>query len=85
VNGTGMLGDLWRLSPLHFRLNRSERRDRRERQPVLQDKHLRTVVAHGDEAHKDALAQMKERWKHSIMGMGWYRNVRRDFTALPDD
>jgi hypothetical protein len=51
----------------------------------LQDKHLRAVVADGDDAHKDALAQMKGRWKHPIKGMGWYRDVKRDFAALPDD
>ena len=50
----------------------------------LQDKHLKDVVAGGDEAHKDALAQMKGRWKHPIKGMGWYRNVKREFAALPD-
>jgi hypothetical protein len=51
----------------------------------LQDKHLRSVVAEGDVAHEDALAQMKGRWKHPIKGMGWYKNVKRDFAALPTD
>jgi predicted small metal-binding protein len=51
----------------------------------LQDKHLRSVVAEGDEAHESALEQMKGRWKHPIKGMGWYRNVKREFAALPDD
>jgi predicted small metal-binding protein len=51
----------------------------------LQDKHLRSVVADGDESHKDALAQMKGRWKHPIKGMGWYRDVKRDFAALHND
>jgi hypothetical protein len=51
----------------------------------LQDKHLRAVVADGDDAHKDALTHMKGRWKHPIRGMGWYRHVKRDFAALPDD
>jgi hypothetical protein len=51
----------------------------------LQDKHLKDVVAGGDEAHESALAQMKGRWKHPVKGMGWYRNVKRDFAALPDD
>ena len=50
----------------------------------LQDKHLRSVVADGDDAHQDALAAMKGRWKHPIKGMGWYRDVKRDFAALPD-
>jgi len=50
---------------------------------LLQDKHLNEVVAGGDEAHKPALNQMKGRWKHPIKGMGWYRNVKRDFAAAP--
>lgn len=51
----------------------------------LQDQHLREVVAAGDEAHRDALDQMKGRWKHPIKGMGWYKSVKRDFAALPAD
>jgi len=49
-----------------------------------QDKHLKDVVAGGDEAHKDALKEMKGRWKHPISGMGWYKNAKRDFAALPE-
>ena len=51
----------------------------------LQDKHLRSVVAEGDEAHRGALEQMKGRWKHPVKGMGWYKSVKRDFAALADD
>jgi hypothetical protein len=51
----------------------------------LQDKHLRAIVAEGDHAHRDALDQMKGRWKRPIKGMGWYRSVKRDFAALPND
>jgi hypothetical protein len=51
----------------------------------LQDSHLRSAVVDGDHAHDDALAQMKGRWKHPIRGMGWYRDVKRDFAALPND
>ncbi|MDH3250219.1 MAG: hypothetical protein OEQ47_14720 [Acidimicrobiia bacterium] len=50
-----------------------------------QDKHLKEVVAAGDEAHKSALSDMKGRWKNPIKGMGWYRNTKRDFAALPED
>jgi predicted small metal-binding protein len=49
-----------------------------------QDKHLNEIVAEGDEAHKDALADMKGRWKRPIAGMGWYRKAKRDFAALPE-
>ena len=51
----------------------------------LQDQHLRAVVAEGDEAHRDAPEQMKSRWRRPLKGMGWYRNVKRDFAALPVD
>ena len=51
----------------------------------LQDKHLREVVAGGDDTHKSALTQMKGRWKRPVKGLGWYRNVKREFAALPND
>ena len=50
-----------------------------------QDRHLKDVVAGGDEAHRPALDEMKGRWKHPISGMGWYRAAKRDFAAAPDD
>jgi predicted small metal-binding protein len=50
-----------------------------------QDRHLREVVASGDDIHQDAFNSMKGRWKRPIAGMGWYRQVKRDFAALPDD
>jgi hypothetical protein len=49
-----------------------------------QDKHLNEIVAGGDDAHRDALKEMKGRWKHPIQGMGWYRQAKRDFAALPE-
>jgi hypothetical protein len=51
----------------------------------LQDAHLKEVVARGDEAHRPASDQMRARWKHPIKGMGWYRDVKRQFAAAPDD
>ena len=50
-----------------------------------QDKHLNQIVSRGDEAHKSALKEMKDRWKHPLSGMGWYRKIKRDFAALPED
>jgi hypothetical protein len=50
-----------------------------------QDRHLKDVVANGDEAHESALKSMKGRWRNPIAGMGWYRQMKRDFTALPED
>jgi hypothetical protein len=46
-----------------------------------QDQHLKEV---GDAAHESALKEMKGRWKHPIAGMGWYKQVKRDFAALPE-
>jgi len=50
-----------------------------------QDRHLNETVARGDVIHQDALKSMKGRWKHPLDGMAWYRNIKRDFAALPDD
>lgn len=49
-----------------------------------QDAHLKETVAAGDEAHRDALAEMQGRWKNPLAGMGWYRKAKRDFAALPE-
>jgi len=50
-----------------------------------QDRHLREAVAGGDNAHEDALKEMKGRWKHPISGMGWYKQAKRDFASLSED
>jgi hypothetical protein len=49
-----------------------------------QDRHLREMVDGGDQTHAPALKEMKGRWKHPISGMGWYRQAKRDFAALPE-
>ena len=49
-----------------------------------QDAHLKETVAGGDVTHEDALKQMQGRWKKPIAGMGWYRQAKRDFAALPE-
>jgi hypothetical protein len=49
-----------------------------------QDKHLKDMVAAGDDAHQGALREMKGRWRKPISGMGWYRQTKRDFAALPE-
>jgi hypothetical protein len=50
-----------------------------------EDKHLKEMVAKGDDTHKDALKQMQGRWKNPIKGMGWYLKTKKDFAALPED
>jgi hypothetical protein len=49
-----------------------------------QDQHLRDAVAAGDVSHEPALADMKGRWKRPLAGMGWYRQVKKDFATLPE-
>ncbi|WP_426574011.1 hypothetical protein [Aquihabitans sp. McL0605] len=50
-----------------------------------QDQHLKEVVAAGDTAHQQAAKEMKGRWRNPIKGMGWYKQAKRDFAALPED
>ena len=50
-----------------------------------QDQHLKDAVAAGDDTHAAALNDMKGRWRKPWAGMGWYKQVKRDFAALPDD
>ncbi len=50
-----------------------------------QDAHLKAAVAGGDETHADALKAMKDRWKHPISGMGWYKSTKRAFASHPED
>jgi predicted small metal-binding protein len=51
----------------------------------VQDKHLKEIVARGDDSHTSALKEMKGRWKNPIAGVGWYRKTKRDFAALGED
>jgi predicted small metal-binding protein len=51
----------------------------------MQDKHLKEMVAGGDETHNGALKEMKSRWRRPLSGMAWYRNTKRDFAALAED
>jgi predicted small metal-binding protein len=48
-----------------------------------QDRHLREAVAAGHADHEPALKDMKGRWKRPVSGLKWYRQVQRDFAALP--
>ena len=50
-----------------------------------QDRHLREMVASGDETHQSALKDMKGRWRNPISGMGWYLRTKKAFGALPQD
>jgi len=50
-----------------------------------QDQHLKDAVAAGDTAHEPANKDMRGRWKHPIKGMGWYKDTKKAFAALPED
>lgn len=50
-----------------------------------QDKHLREVVANGDELHRGARTAMQGRWKNPISGMKWYMKTKKAFAALPEE
>lgn len=50
-----------------------------------QDQHLKDAVAAGSAEHEPALRDMKARWRRPVSGMRWYKQVQRDFAALPDD
>jgi hypothetical protein len=50
-----------------------------------EDRHLKEVVASGDDTHKGALKDMQGRWKNPIAGMGWYLGTKKAFAALPED
>jgi hypothetical protein len=49
-----------------------------------QDSHCKEMVARGDTTHEEAAKAMKARWKNPVKGMGWYRQAKRDFAALPE-
>jgi len=40
--------------------------------------------ASADEVIKAQDRHLKEAWKNPFAGMGWYRQVKRDFAALPE-
>lgn len=50
-----------------------------------QDRHLKDMVAGGDDTHAARHQEMQGRWKHPVSGMGWYRSTKRSFAGLPED
>ena len=45
---------------------------------------LKDAVAGGDTAHAEADREMRGRWKNPVKGMGWYRDAKKAFAALPE-
>lgn len=50
-----------------------------------QDRHLRDAVSAGSVDHERALKEMRSRWRRPRSGLKWYRQVQRDFAALPSE
>ena len=50
-----------------------------------QDRHLKEAENAGDATHQEARDAMKSRWRHPKKSMGWYRDAKRVFAALPGD
>lgn len=49
------------------------------------EKHIKEMVANGDEAHKPAMKMMEETRKNPASGMEWYKKTQSDFAAIADD
>lgn len=49
------------------------------------DRHLKEADRAGDATHHEAREAMKGRWRHPKKSMGWYREMKQTFAALPDD
>lgn len=50
-----------------------------------QDKHLRAAAKSGDASHQEARDAMKGRWRHPKKSLGWYKDMKSAFAALPED
>ncbi len=50
-----------------------------------QDRHLKEAEKAEDASHQAARDEMKSRWRHPMKAMGWYRDTKKAFAALPDD
>lgn len=49
------------------------------------EKHIREMVAKGDESHKNAMRMMDDMRKNPQSGMDWYKRTQAEFAAAPDD
>lgn len=50
-----------------------------------QDRHLKEAEQAGDATHREARDAMRSRWRHPMKAMGWYRDTKAAFAALPND
>ena len=49
-----------------------------------QGRHLKEAEKAGDATHQQARNEMKGRWRHPKKSMGWYRDMKKAFAALPE-
>ncbi|GAA4712383.1 hypothetical protein GCM10025782_05610 [Pedococcus ginsenosidimutans] len=49
-----------------------------------QDRHLKDAAKAGDTVHLPAHEEMKGRWRHPKRSLGWYRDTKAAFAALPE-
>jgi hypothetical protein len=49
-----------------------------------QDRHLKEAEQSGDATHEQVRNDMKARWRHPKRSLGWYREVKETFAALPE-
>lgn len=49
-----------------------------------QDQHLKAAEKAGDATHQPARDEMKARWRHPKKSLGWYRDAKAAFAALPE-
>jgi hypothetical protein len=49
-----------------------------------QDRHLKDAAKAGDTSHLQAHEEMKGRWRHPKRSLGWYREAKASFAALPE-
>ena len=49
-----------------------------------QDQHLKEAVKSEDASHQAARDEMKGRWRHPKKSLGWYRDMKTAFAALPE-
>ena len=50
-----------------------------------QDGHLKEAEKAGDGTHQEARDAMKGRWRHPKKSMGWYRDMKKAFSELPEN
>jgi hypothetical protein len=56
----------------------------RRRRPQRTGPHLKDAEKAGDASHQPARDAMRGRWRHPRKSLGWYRDMKAAFAALPE-